>query len=418
LRRIRDDHSTVLIDSENMKSRIKTLEADLDRANAECAELSERKKELEQVRLELETATSQVNELQSELDQLKTECEGLRIESAKVGPLEQEVDALRLAHLQASTEASTFKEHYESERQKLIVAEASLQETSTKLQLATEQVSTLTGQVHQLHTDKADLETEFKIQDRKSQRMVKELKAELQKERSTTSLARSSSMDHLSSIPGSPAISPRHSPPPMSPVPLTPPPRSMQKLTRQGSEAINSLSLLSASVANMELSQATMEEILRRDLDAALTKVGDLGEEKWRLEEKARFLEENLGSLNEELVRKTGVIQYYVTKTKQNVPSEHLTPERDKSNRRQSGVLGSLMRSGHDNQELSAELLTKMQAVMEETLLKNVQLQKDMATLANETGLLQKSVSALKEENNHYKEQLVRITSATAHTNV
>jgi hypothetical protein len=47
--------------------------------------------------------------------------------------LEQELDRLKLAHLQAVTESNTHKEQYEAERQKLIDAESSLQDMFQKL---------------------------------------------------------------------------------------------------------------------------------------------------------------------------------------------------------------------------------------------------------------------------------------------
>ncbi len=102
--------------------------------------------------------------------------------------------------------------------------------------------------------------------------------------------------------------------------------------------------------------------------------------------------------------------------------------------KKQGGVIGTLMRSGHEmQQELSVELLSKMEAVLEETVLKNIQLQvrysllviiltylnfikNDMVTLATETTKLQQEVKQLtgenkqlSNENTHYKEQLVRI---------
>ncbi len=140
-------------------------------------------------------------------------------------------------------------------------------------------------------------------------------------------------MDGLSTIPPSPSTPRQHSPP-MSPVvcflfsftlyfltcirqPLTPPQPSTPRMNKQQAEAVNSLTLLSPSISNMDLSPVAVEEVLRRDLDTALTMVGKLGEDKWKLEEKTRFLQENLVLLNEDLLRKTRVIQYYVSKTKQ-----------------------------------------------------------------------------------------------------
>ena len=64
---------------------------------------------------------------------LKLEESSLRVESEKLAPLEQELDAIKLAHLQAVTESDTHKEQYEAERQKLINAESSLQDMSARL---------------------------------------------------------------------------------------------------------------------------------------------------------------------------------------------------------------------------------------------------------------------------------------------
>jgi len=222
-------------------------------------------------------------------------------------------------------------------------------------------------------------------------------------------------MEQLPSVPPSPIpVTPSRHSPPMSPVPLTPPPATPPRLTRAQAEAVNTLPLLTSSVGNMALSPSTMEELLRRDLDTALTRVGQLGEDKWKLEEKARFLEENLALVNQDLVRKTQVIQHYVSKTKQTVTPEQL----EKANKKQSGIRGTLMRAGHDQQDLSIELLTKMEAVLEETVLKNIQLQKDMETLGQATGSLQAEMRGLMDDNKklaheiqHYKDQLVRLMS-------
>eukprot|EP00026_Physarum_polycephalum_P000838 Phypoly_transcript_00839.p1 GENE.Phypoly_transcript_00839~~Phypoly_transcript_00839.p1 ORF type:complete len:778 (-),score=163.95 Phypoly_transcript_00839:79-2412(-) len=412
LRKVRDEHSALLGQFENSKTVAKNLEIALDRANTECAELAEVKKEFEQVQQELANTNTHATELQAELEALKLSAEALRVESEKVAPLEQELDGLKLAHLQAVTESNTHREQYEAERQKLIDVESSLQDMSQKLNEANEQVEALNAQVSQLQTEKDDLITEHKIEERKSQRMIKELKSELQKER--TSISRSVSLEQMPSVPPSPAANTNRHSPPMSPIPLTPPMPTTPRLNKQQASTVNTLPLLTSSVGNMELSASTMEELLRRDLDTALTMVGKLGEDKWKLEEKTRFLEENLALVNEDLVRKSKVIQYYVTKTKQTVTPEQL----EKTNKKQSGIRGTLLRAGMHDQELSVELLTKMEAVLEETVLKNIQIQKDMETLGNATGELQTELKALKEtnkqlanESQHYKDQLVRLMS-------
>jgi hypothetical protein len=60
------------------------------------------------------------------------------------------------------------------------------------------------------------------------------------------------------------------------------------------------------------------------------------------------------------------ILKYYILQT--------VTPEQ-LANKKQSGIRGTLLRAGIHDQELSVELLTKMEAVLEETVLKNIQMQ-------------------------------------------
>lgn len=109
------------------------------------------------MRQDLDTATTQANTLQAELyletnkkikgrdiynnndsmtenrEALKQEAEELRSESSKVAGLSQEVDNLRLAHLQAVTSSSTHKEQYEAEARMRSKLEADLLDSSSKL---------------------------------------------------------------------------------------------------------------------------------------------------------------------------------------------------------------------------------------------------------------------------------------------
>lgn len=92
------------------------------------------------------------------------------------------------------------------------------------------------------------------------------------------------------------------------------------------------------------------------------------------MEEKIRFLEENIGLLNDELDKKSQVVQYYISRSNPNL--DHTTQKN------KTGVVGGFLRAS--DPALAAQLLAKMEAVLQETILKNIQLQKDLETMANE----------------------------------
>jgi len=139
---------------------------------------------------------------------------------------------------------------------------------------------------------------------------------------------------------------------------------------------------------------------MKRDVELLGKKVGELGEDKWKLEEKIRFLEENIGLLNEEIEKKSKVTQYLISKRNINLNEINM-------NSRKAGMVGSLFRTS--DQTLAAEMVAKMEAVLEETVLKNIQLQNDMVTLATETSQVNDRNKKLKEEAQGYKEQMLEL---------
>eukprot|EP01027_Heterolobosea_sp_BB2_P001541 GEZU01002333.1.p1 GENE.GEZU01002333.1~~GEZU01002333.1.p1 ORF type:complete len:206 (+),score=67.57 GEZU01002333.1:2-619(+) len=111
-------------------------------------------------------------------------------------------------------------------------------------------------------------------------------------------------------------------------------------------------------------------------------------------------LEETAQVLHEELEKKTKIVQYYMQREKVGrigVDSEKEKIERAKKQSTTS-FMGSLFaaKPAVANPDVSAEMAQKMQKVMEETLLHNIQLQTDIATLGNEISRLMDENKALK----------------------
>lgn len=95
-------------------------------------------------------------------------------------------------------------------------------------------------------------------------------------------------------------------------------------------------------------------------------------------DEKVEFLEEHIRQLTEELQKKTKVIKNYLLREESGVLATPQMDEDKVSRSRKGGVMASVFRSrvsSHDmNLELSLEINQKLQAVLEDTILKNITL--------------------------------------------
>ncbi|TRY77417.1 hypothetical protein TCAL_12435 [Tigriopus californicus] len=104
--------------------------------------------------------------------------------------------------------------------------------------------------------------------------------------------------------------------------------------------------------------------------------------------EKVEFMEEHLSTLLEEIKKKNKIIQGYVM----NQEPGALTPEAMDNNKRKISQSGGIMASLYSSKtsdsnmtlELSLEINQKLQAVLEDTLLKNITLKENINTLGNE----------------------------------
>mmetsp|Transcript_17929 Transcript_17929/g.45599 ORF Transcript_17929/g.45599 Transcript_17929/m.45599 type:complete len:130 (-) Transcript_17929:176-565(-) len=107
-----------------------------------------------------------------------------------------------------------------------------------------------------------------------------------------------------------------------------------------------------------------------------------------------------------EVHRKTAIIQYHVVRHMKTGAATSQDMDSNKTQRaQQDGIMAALYRSANDGMSnaVQAEIALKVQAVLEDALVRNIQLQKDMDTLAddllrteNERDELEKRVEQLK----------------------
>ncbi|XP_065829343.1 GRIP1-associated protein 1-like [Oscarella lobularis] len=222
----------------------------------------------------------------------------------------------------------------------------------------------------------ADKDVERKLAEKKSAALIKDLKRQLQLERKRSEKMK----EQVSETKGKQSLDELFVPPSSTSDSHRPPSRES-----------------SASSATGGLTHPSSGSLPDETTDL-LSRLAEMREENWRLEEKVAHLETNASSLAEDVLQKSAIIQQHYMDSKSRVSDWAHSPKQQRSASQR--MLSSLMspfkaaKGGglHDQQNLK-EAVFKLQRVVEETLMKNIHLHQNIDMLVGE-------VAKLQEENN------------------
>ena len=119
----------------------------------------------------------------------------------------------------------------------------------------------------------------------------------------------------------------------------------------------------------MDVTSHTLQE----EINVLVTQMSDLQAEKWKLEERLNLCQEQINVLKTDNEKKETIIKNHILSVKVQGRS---TPEMDLNRQERvgkGGIMANLFRGSSNN--LPADVTQKMSSVLEETLLKNIQLQ-------------------------------------------
>jgi len=112
--------------------------------------------------------------------------------------------------------------------------------------------------------------------------------------------------------------------------------------------------------------------------------------------EKLEFLEEHNRSLIEEIKKKNKILQYYVLREESGTLISSKVDRNKVEISRKGGIMASIYSSRVSDKDmtldLSLEINRKLQAVVEDTLLKNITLKESVNTLGAEIARLQEEM--------------------------
>ncbi|KAF8781715.1 GRIP1-associated protein 1 like protein [Argiope bruennichi] len=334
-------------------------------------------------------------EARREVDALKDEIEKLR--SARCNADDKIKDLEEKMQNKAAEYEELLKEKDEKHTQELEVAkqkfDAEIQDLTIQLEVVKAEKTEFEEKVKALEQDIKDSVDDRKIQEKKGYAMVKDLKRQLQVERNRAEKLQ----ERLQEV-------------------LNEQNRSVDEILQSSAgfekpkgdaSSISSWSYVSGGTAERENKDVTQQSdtssgghdspnrisptLLESETNNLLAKVAQLQQKNWVLEEKVNHLEMSNEALVDDVLKKTALIQFYCMEGRSD-PHSSAAPDKLSIKR----IVDFIKDRGDENLK---EINRRMQRMLEETLTKNMHLQKDIETLSNEVSRLSKLAVSSPNEN-------------------
>lgn len=426
-------HTALLEEATSLKARVATFEAEQEEteklfaslrsevtsAHQEAADLSLQlsnsthlQQQLKREREQLETANQEVDQLQSTNNELESELLACRQKEAELlaftqkltdknvqiqsqfSALQSKMQLMELEHAEIKSELDDVK----IQRSKLKTDLTKENQThSAQLEELTRQLAEKTEEAKQLATKVMDLENEIQVLNRKHNNSLKDIMREMQKLRKRLESQENGTNGGNGSTTG---------------VVLSG--RSSQSATphdslSQGSRASSNTSLNTIEYPSTNGSSPQSQDPLPPLNDPLVTqqllvdRIIRLQRSAAKRSEKIEFLEEHITQLVSELKKKSRIIHHYIMKEETGALANSASDSSKAELMRHGGIMasvyGSAPRDGTMTLELSLEINRKLQAVLEDTLLKNITLKENLNTLGDEIAKMSRQNQQLDTHN-------------------
>ncbi|XP_068083218.1 coiled-coil domain-containing protein 186 [Anabrus simplex] len=291
---------------------------------------------------------------------------------AKAQQLEYELGPLQRRLIELETEVSSLKQQLEQEQQ----------QRHEESQLLARHLAERTQRADQLAQQLADQEGENQLLRRKQVTITKELTRELQQCRKRLEQYESSSGSN-SLGQGSRAS---------SCASLNALSDGNFSVPTNGNNGKHSAGQGSPAETNNNQQQQQVSVPTEPDRQMLIERIVKLQRANARKQEKLEFMEEHARQLVSELQKKTHIIQSYIMREQSGALSSDTMDQNKAELTRHGGIMASLYTSRAVDStmtlELSLEINKKLQAVLEDTLLKNITLKENIDTLGMEISRL------------------------------
>ncbi|XP_075390755.1 coiled-coil domain-containing protein 186 [Tenrec ecaudatus] len=336
---------------ETRKEEVDSLNASMNDLQKDIAGSRDRESEL---LLFTEKLTSKNAQLQSECNALQSHCDQLSCSESRL-----QSQCEQMTEASARLESRLLKEEeLRKEEVQTLQAELTCRQTEVK---------TLSTQVE-------ELKDELVTQRRKHASSIKDLTKQLQQARRKLDQVETGSYDKEVSSMGSRSSS---------------------------SGSLNARSSVEDRSPENTGSSVAVDNFPEVDKALLIERIVRLQKAHARKNEKIEFMEDHIKQLVEEIRKKTKIIQSYILREESGTLSSEASDFNKVHLSRRGGIMASLYTSHAADSgltlELSLEINQKLQAVLEDTLLKNITLKENLQTLGTEIERLVKQQHELEQ---------------------
>ncbi|XP_048584681.1 coiled-coil domain-containing protein 186 [Nematostella vectensis] len=353
------------------KACIADLEADISGGHSHQSKLLEFTEKL----------TAKNAQLQSEVNGVQSKYDVIFVEKGK---LEEQLGELRILKSKMESEYKIDKATKEQEFAELAKCVEEKTKTVEHLTLALEEAK---DELQVAKRKNASTIKDLTRQLQQSRRQVEKMESNQENLQNGNNDSKSSSTNSLDKIVSSSNCS--------SPTTLQNPALTAS-VTDSGIHTHDSVKI----VQPVQLGTRTGQE-LEIDKKILVDKICRLQRIHAKKNEKLEFMEEHISTLVDEIQKKTRIIQYYALREEAGM----LAPPKSDVNKAQLSRHGGIMASLYSSKpidhnmtlELSLEINKKLQAVLEDTILKNMTLKENLDTLGDEITRLNDELLSLKK---------------------
>ena len=370
---------------------------------------SETDEAVEKVKKELIMCQSTIQERDIEIQGLKEDIEKCKSKEngliRKINDFEsKEADfEMELNQIQTKSDKE-ISEAQESAKDELKIIKAeneiALRDLTMQLEIANAQKSEFEETVEQLKQEMKDQVEERKIGDKKGQALIKDLKKQLLAEK-TRNEKLSEKLKEAHFEVEKPIANSTFSEVSKSECDADRTSNSSWSIYSGQNDNVRIESISNEHSPSPELQPQSLpknanSDPISADFGAMVEKLSGIEEEKWSLQQKVEMLEISAAAMADDLVKKSNIIQFYCMEGKQDhkVKKESVqsssTPAKDKI-KNVKKVMDFLVHPDQLDAQYKEEV-QRMQRMLEETLTKNMHLQKDLEHLSQEVVRLSKLV--------------------------
>ncbi|XP_071815812.1 GRIP1-associated protein 1-like isoform X2 [Apostichopus japonicus] len=374
---------------EEMERLQETHQGEIEELSLQLTEEKKRRRQLEPLQDQITEMNNQIQSLENAKGWFERSLREAEEQQGKIKEQQQEeISNINAAH---EEECQTLRNEIEEQKEEVLKRESEMNEWQEKCQ-------NLEESIVQMEVAAKDVKADQKLNDKKLTAKMKDLQRQMKQEKKRADKLQERLQEIIThGIPASGGL---------EQLLMDHTNEDRQKLdsssisslgTGTGTKDASDYSPLQERVNNSPGAPNTNAVSLSEETTELISRLTEIQQENWRLEEKVRHLEESNSCMAEDLLRKSAIIETHVMGRKLVDPGRSSSPAAEKK----SAAATSLNKlkeyisaPNSTDSDGMKDMNQKLQIMLEETLTKNMHLQQDIEMLSSEVVRLSRLVGS------------------------